>query len=147
MPAPRGWEWFDELPEEWEPPEELLSPSNSPEHNLAILMLSCDVLGRDVCALIGRFITEQSLFTLWFLRDVKRSGRDLKEAALISGIGHHWTRQVYEAWMRFYSSTKTEGPNEGVRTLIVEARAELAKALQNAVDALAAVRTDVPPLA
>jgi hypothetical protein len=133
---PEGLEWWNELPDEWELPDELLEPARSPERNLAIKMLACDVLGLDVGVLVGRFVTEQSLFTIWFLREVKGSPGRGEKAAILSGLSLDWTRQVYEAWKRFEESTKSEGPNDEVRSLVLESRASLARVLKKSVEAL-----------
>lgn len=140
MSLPEGWEWLDELPE-WEPPQELMGPAKSVELNLAIRMLSCDILGKNICALVGRFVTEQSLFTIWFLRDVKGSGRDIRELALISNISWEQTRLVFESWERFESNLKSEGSNHDVRARIQASSEELVRSLQDAIDTLIKARS------
>jgi len=80
------FDWILELPDGWEPPDELRTPSMSIEANLAIRMLSCDYLGHEVRVLLGRFITEHSLFTLWYLREAKSSRYGLKETLMLGGL-------------------------------------------------------------
>ncbi|KJK58196.1 hypothetical protein [Saccharothrix sp. ST-888] len=139
MAFPEGWEWLDELPT-WEPPKELRGPASSTALNLAIKMLSCDILGNDVCALVGRFVTEHSLFNVWFLRDAKGSGRDARQLAQLSSIGREQTRLVFESWERFLAATSVEGPNEHVRELIRLRSGELSESLRNASVALTKAR-------
>jgi hypothetical protein len=140
MSLPEGWEWLDELPD-WDPPQELRGPANSVALNLAIKMLSCDILSNDVCALVGEFVTEYSLFNGWFLRDAKGASGDERQLAQVAGIGQEQTRSVYEAWERFNVATTADGPNEEVRQLIQSRRDELAVALNEAVEALSAARS------
>jgi hypothetical protein len=135
MALPEGWEWLDELPT-WEPPQELRSPASSTALNLAIRMLSCDILGNDVCALVGRFVTEYSLFNIWFLQDAKKSGRDARQLAMLSSVGREQTRLVFESWERFLAATSAEGSNEDVRKLIRLRSDELSESLGNAIVAL-----------
>ncbi|WP_327136051.1 hypothetical protein OG311_38980 (plasmid) [Streptomyces sp. NBC_01343] len=140
LSMPEGWEWLDEMPDEWHPPEELKEPSNAAEINLAIQILSCDSVSLEIRALVGRFVTEQSQFTSWFLREVKGSGRDLSEVALISRSPLKQTRLVFEAWKRFQECLNAAGRDEDLFPKISASKNNLAGALTDAVDALVAAR-------
>ena len=65
MPMPPGWEWLDDLPDEWEAPPDLQIPTPYPEVNLMIRLLSCEFLGFEVRAEIGRFVAEEALYDMW----------------------------------------------------------------------------------
>ena len=52
----------DDLPDEWQWPPEIDVPTPYPETNLAIKILSCEFIGHDVQAAVGRFVTEQALY-------------------------------------------------------------------------------------
>jgi|HigsolmetaAR206D_1030411.scaffolds.fasta_scaffold01205_14 hypothetical protein len=138
------FDWILELPDGWEPPDELRTPSMSIEANLAIRMLSCDYLGHEVRVLLGRFITEHSLFTLWYLREAKSSRYGLKETLMLGGLPREQTRVVYEAWKRFdeISAMRAENSVIGERRRV--ARKELAAALQAGIANLSRVRMANP---
>src|SRR5262245_58287676 len=96
VPLPPGWEWLDDLPDEWEPPAELREPTPLPHTNLAIKIMSCDFISHEACAALGRFVTEHALFTMWYVRSVKHSGRWTgKQAAILADIPYEQTRVVY----------------------------------------------------
>lgn len=142
MSLPEGWDWVNELPT-WEPPEELRGPVGPVALNLAIRVLSCDVLSNHIRALVGSFITEYSLFNIWFARDVKSTGLNGRRLAQLSTIGREQTRLVYEDWRKFEAAIQADGPNEQVR-LLVETRADsLAASLRNAVAAFQGARGEV----
>lgn len=140
MPTPEGLEWLNELPEELETPLDLREPTENPEVNLVIKILSCEILGHEVRAAVGRFVTEQALFTIWFLDDVKGSGREMKESALLSQIPMEQTRNVYEAWKKFESIDELVAPNEVLRERRVTTAAGLTTALEHAAEILVRVR-------
>lgn len=133
MAWPEGWDWLDELPI-WEPPEELRGPVRPVAVNLAIMMLSCDILSNEVRALVGGFVAEYSLYNLWFLRDAKTSGRDTRELARFSGLAREQTRLVYESWRKFQDATSSQGEDSEVRKSIQLRSQELSEALSRAVD-------------
>lgn len=139
---PEGWEWLDELADEWQPPEELQGPSNGVPVNLAIQILSCDVLDLEARALVGRFITEDAQFTSWFLREVKGSGRDIQQVAALSRTPFRQARLVFAAWQHFRECLHLEGQAEDVAPLLAAAREALDAALSTAVDTLVTARGD-----
>jgi len=140
MPTPEGWEWLNDLPEEWRTPLDLLEPTADPDTNLVIRILSCEILGHEVRAAVGRFVTEQALFTIWFLDDVKGSGRGMKESTLLSQIPIEQTRTVYEAWKKFEGIGDLDAPNGELRERRMVTAAELATALEHAAETLTRVR-------
>ncbi|WP_162906971.1 hypothetical protein [Allorhizocola rhizosphaerae] len=137
MSLPEGWEWLDDVPDEWEAPEELRRPTRFPHANLAIRMLSCEYLSHENRVLLGRFISEYSLFQMWYLDERKESGGDPKEAALLAQVPMNQTRLVYEAWKQLENA-------EGAQ-LKDAAQAALADALWEAVAGLAHAREATPP--
>ncbi|MER5336943.1 hypothetical protein [Micromonospora sp. NPDC002717] len=134
------FDWLSEVPDEWEPPSELLEPSRSVEANLAIRMLSCDYLGHEVRVLLGRFIAEHSLFTLWFLKEGKTSQHGLKEAATLAGLPLEQTRAVYEAWRRFDEVSAMKEADAILGERRQAAREELSAALQAGIATLSRAR-------
>ncbi|MGW1257536.1 hypothetical protein ACWD5Q_20700 [Streptomyces sp. NPDC002513] len=135
MAWPEGWDWLDELPI-WDPPEELRGPVRPVAINLAIKMLSCDILSNEVRVLVGGFVAEYSLYNLWFLRDAKASGKDARQLARFSGLAREQTRLVYESWQRFQDATSSQGEHSEVRKSIQLRSQELSEALSRAVDVL-----------
>ncbi|MDG4802940.1 hypothetical protein [Micromonospora sp. WMMD980] len=138
------FDWLSELPDEWKPPGELLEPSKSVEANLAIRMLSCDYLGHEVLVLLGRFIAEHSLFTLWFLKEGKALQRGLKETAILAGLPLEQTRAVYEAWRRFEEISDMQEADAILGERRRAAQEELSSALQAGVETLSLARIANP---
>jgi len=124
---------------DWELPEELLEPVQHTASNLAIMMLSCPTIGHDVLTLVGRFITEQSLLNIWFLEDVKGSGRGLEEVLSLTEFGDKQTRAVYEAWKSYKISVSDERL-DGKRERIIDCSEALVGALESAIAALMDIR-------
>ncbi|MFZ3493733.1 hypothetical protein ACODT5_10995 [Streptomyces sp. 5.8] len=131
MSRPDGWEWLDEPREQWEVPDSLRGPARSTPSNLAIAMLSCDFLGHDVSALVGRFIAEHSLL---YLRPPGK-GLGFREQALLSDVLTRHTRRTYEAWDRFKTSAEQDGPSEEIRRNLESNREALKVELNNAISA------------
>ena len=89
------------MSDDWDPPDELMRPTRYPSDNLAIIMLTCETLGHDIRVLLGQFITEQSRLNIWFLEEVKGSGKSVDETLRLTTFGDEQTRLVYEAWKGF----------------------------------------------
>lgn len=138
------FDWLSEVPDEWEPPGELLEPSRSVEANVAIRMLSCDYLGHEVRVLLGGFIAEHSLFALWFLRERKASWHGLKEVAVLAGLPLEQTRTVYEAWRRFDEVSAMQEADAILGERLQAAREELSTALQVGIATLSRARIANP---
>jgi hypothetical protein len=141
VPLPPGWEWLDELPDEWEPPAELGVPTSVTHTNLAIKIMSCDFIGHETSAAVGRFVTEHALFTMWYVREVKQSGQWTgKQAGILAGIPSEQTRVVYEAWKAFDDVALHTAPSENLRERRAATQAALATALNSAATTLADTR-------
>lgn len=127
------WEWLDEIPDEWEPPSELLQPSSTIEYNLAIKMLAWDFLGREFCAAVGRFIVESSLFKIWYSQDVKGSERPLKEQALLALAAWEHTHRCYDAWQVLVEQAEANDRNfraQGVQNAFLHLKSVLDEAAE-----------------
>ncbi|MCX2948407.1 hypothetical protein [Lentzea sp. NEAU-D7] len=123
MTKPDGWEWLNGLPEEWRPPQELETPTSDPGANLAIRLLSDERLGHGVRVLLGQWIAERSLLTLWFMGDSGGEWVNLRREAELAILDADHQHAVYDAWT---------------------SRSGLAEALREAVRALAAARGEEP---
>lgn len=126
---------MDEPREKWETPDSLRGPAASVPYNLAIAMLSCDFLGHELCALVGRFITE---YAQSYLRPPGK-GLTFREQSLISNVLTRHTRRTFEAWERFRMGAEQEGPAGEIRRLIQENRELLAAELNEAISAFSAL--------
>jgi len=88
--------------------------------------------------LVGQFVAEQSLFTMWFLRADKK-GVDARRALLLTLVPMEQARVVYEAWLRFDSvpiATRSLDEAREMGERRAEAGAGLEKALGSAIDVL-----------
>ncbi len=130
------------MPGEWEPPADLCKPTRYPEANLAIRLLSCEILGHEVYVSLGRFITEHSLYTIWFMHEVKGAGQGIKESMLLAEVPLEQTRIVYEAWKEFERIDELDAPNEVLRERRRAVAAELAGALKSAAATLVRIREE-----
>ncbi len=145
MARPQGWEWLDELPDEWEAPSDLQSPTPYPEVNLTIQLLSCDFLGFEVRAAIGRFVTQEALYDIWFVENVEAAGWGMKRTAQLREVPMEQTRIVYEAWRALDSIRGIEAPNDVLRERRVDAIAVLKAALEEAAGQFIRIRSDDSP--
>ncbi|WP_404954939.1 hypothetical protein [Streptomyces sp. 147326] len=128
---------MDEVPDEWDPPEELLTPSNSIEHNLAIKILSCELVGVKISEWTGRFVVEQSLLSAW-LYELKQS--DVEKAMRLSGAALEQTRLVFESWKSLEVILPPRGARPGSRDEIQQQAARLVDTFRKSVSALRAMR-------
>lgn len=126
------------MPDEWELPDELLRPSSSVEMNLAIAMLSCDSLGHEARTLVGRFVSENSLYALWFLKFGKRGAVNVTEALRLAGVPMEQAGQIYPYWSRFRATLDSAAPDGA--TTVRRMRSELEHALLRAVEVLEGAR-------
>lgn len=145
MPVPPGWEWLDDLPDEWEAPSDLQSPTPYPEVNLAIQLLSCEFLRFEVRVEIGRFVTEEALYDMWFIENFKTAGWGMKKSAQLREVPMEQTRTVYEAWKAFDAVGKLQASNDVLREQRVSAMAALRVALQEAVEQFIHIRAENSP--
>ncbi|MEW2417717.1 hypothetical protein AB0953_28905 [Streptomyces sp. NPDC046866] len=140
MSIPPSWGWLDEVPDEWDPPEELLAPSNSIENNLAIKILSCEVVGAEISEWTGRFVMEQSIHSAWLYK-VKQS--DAERAVRLSGAALEQTRLVFEAWKPLELILSPRGAIPGGRDEVRQLAARLVETFRQSVHALRVMRGDI----
>ena len=141
VPLPPGWGWLNELPDEWQPPAELDVPTANWATNLAIIILSDESVGHEVQAAVGRFVGEQALYMIWYVREFRQPGaRTVKDAALHADVKSDQTRVAYEAWTAYRDIALHTAPSENLRERRLAARAALATALDDAATALARTR-------
>jgi hypothetical protein len=129
MARPEGWEWLDEPRPRWETPEALRGPVGSVPVNLALALLSCDFLGHEIRVLVGRFVSEHSLFYL------RAPGMPLtfRDQALISDAIGLCVRRVFEAWEEFRLTAERDARAEEIGRLMRQKRQALAEELENAI--------------
>ncbi|GLW58990.1 hypothetical protein Kpho01_70000 [Kitasatospora phosalacinea] len=137
MSLPPNWGWLDGIPDEWEPPEELLTPSNSIENNLAIKILSSELVGAEISEWTGRFVVEQSLVLAW-LHQAKQG--DAEMAMRLSGEALEQTRLVFEAWKPLETLLSPQSASPEGRKEVRQQAARLVDTLRRSVDALRAMR-------
>lgn len=131
------------MSEEWEPPDELLSPAVAVDLNLAIRILSCEVIGRDICVLVGRFIAEQSLYAIWFHDEVKGSGLGPAEVLRLVNVGHEQVRSVFESWNAFEAALEASKGEVGGREILKEKSHLMAEELKRSIDVLIETRNSI----
>ncbi|MFF2549629.1 hypothetical protein ACFVUS_01465 [Nocardia sp. NPDC058058] len=90
------WDWINDLPD-WDQPEELTKNDVPATHNLAILLLSCNLVSNEIQALVGRYITEVANLNVWLAAGGQQH---LDARAFITLTTHveQYTRKTYEAW-------------------------------------------------
>ncbi|WP_331742261.1 hypothetical protein [Streptomyces sp. NBC_01006] len=137
MSLPPSWGWLDGIPDEWDPPEELLTPSSSIENNLAIKILSSELIGAKISEWTGRFVVEQSLLSVW-LHEAKQG--DAEMAVRLSGEALEQTRLVFEAWKPLEMLLSPRGARPEGRNEVRQQAARLVDTLRQSVDALRAMR-------
>lgn len=137
MSLPPSWGWLDGIPDEWDPPEELLTPSSSIENNLAIKILSSELIGARISEWTGRFVVEQSLLSAW-LHEAKQG--DAERAMRLSGEALQQTRLVFEAWKPLETLLSPQGASPEGRNEVRQQAARLVDTLRQSVDALRAMR-------
>lgn len=142
---PRGWEWLDDLPDEWEAPPDLQSPTPYPEVNLIIQLLSCEFFGFEVRAAIGRFVAEEALYDMWFVENVETAGWEMKKSALLREVPMEQTRIVYEAWKVLDAVSELDAPSDLLLKRREMATTALTTALQEAAERFARIRAENSP--
>ncbi|MFG2976131.1 hypothetical protein ACGFYY_24525 [Streptomyces sp. NPDC048331] len=121
--------------EKWVVPDSLRGPVRQVPTNLAIRMLSCELLDHEVKALVGQFIAEASLC---YLRPVEAPMNFDRQARFGDALRGS-TRIVYEGWEEFRTAIEGEGCPEEVRESIRQGKSMLISRLQAAVDRLRAL--------
>ena len=121
------------------PPELRQGPSNSSPCNLAILLLSCDVLHHEAIVLVGRFVSESSMA---YLRPSSR-GLSFQEQKLFGEVFTRHCRRTFEAWERFRLALEMTAPIPVKKQELSEAREALSFELTEAIAAFAALPESV----
>ncbi|MGW4290371.1 hypothetical protein ACWEIK_25945 [Streptomyces sp. NPDC004673] len=138
MTLPEGWEWLDEIPSGWVPPEELRVPTGIVRIDLPIRMLSSSALGNDLIDLVGRLLSESARFSIWFGSEAKKiaSPKQLALLSLTEGEQHH---HVYEAWISFFDAYNASGRKAGS---FDSEEDDLRQVLLDSISNIAAARRD-----
>lgn len=128
------WNWIEDLPE-WDLPADLNAHDVPPPYNLAIMILSCKLLGNEVRALVGRYVTEYSYLNVWLASGGQQHLDGKAFLTLVSEI-EQGTRRVYEAWKDLESSLNRseEGTAEESLARISASSKSLETVLTGAVD-------------
>ncbi|MFD9738957.1 hypothetical protein [Umezawaea sp. NPDC059074] len=121
------------------PPELRDGPSNSTPCNLAILLLSCDILRHDAVVLIGRFVSESSMA---YLRSPGR-GLSFREQKLFGDVFTRHCRRTFEAWERFRLALAMDAPIPVKKQEVSEAREALSFELTESIAAFAELPASV----
>jgi len=90
--------WEPDLPVGWRHPHELDGPSTSPLTNLAIRMLSSDVVGNDIAESVGLVIAADARFSVWHGEGGGRKTPTLRELADLRVAGSEIFHGIYVAW-------------------------------------------------
>ncbi|MFJ4005842.1 hypothetical protein ACIPWL_20665 [Streptomyces sp. NPDC090023] len=138
MTLPEGWEWLDDVPSGWVPPEELRVPTGILSTDLPIRMLSSRALGNDLVDLVGRLLSESARFSIWFGSEAKKTASP-KELALLSLTTNEQHRHVYEAWTSFIDAYNASGRKAGSFDSELDA---LRQVLLDSISNIAATRRD-----
>ncbi|MEV7773310.1 hypothetical protein [Kitasatospora sp. NPDC086791] len=116
----------------WIVPDSLRGPVRQVPTNLAIQMLSCELLDHEIKALLGEFIAEASRC---HLRPME-APMNFDRQARFGGVLREATRIVYEGWEDFRAAIESGGRSEDVREAIQESRDSLFSRLQSANERL-----------
>ncbi|MFD0631730.1 hypothetical protein [Catenulispora yoronensis] len=133
------------MPDEWEAPLDIQKPTPYPEVNISIRLLSCEYLDFETRAAVGRFVSAEAEYDIWYLGNVKSAGWEMVKSAHLREIPMEQTRLVYEAWRVFEEIDYTRDPRDVVRERRRMALAGLQAALQEAVDSFHRARRENSP--
>ncbi|MFB8001340.1 hypothetical protein [Nocardia sp. NPDC056000] len=134
------WDWINDLPD-WDAPEELTKNDVPPTHNLAILLLSSNLVSNEIQALVGRYITEVANLNVW----LSAGGQQRLDARAFVTLTSHveqYTRRIYESWKELeaaLNSTHDIAPEES-RSRIAATSQSLQFTLIEAIDFMSSVR-------
>jgi hypothetical protein len=102
-----------DFPVPWVPPAELAKPAVSPVDNLAIRMLSSNLIGNDSLEALGLYLAADARFNVWYGQGAglpNPTGRELVELMVFR---MDVFRRVYEAWCGLADSAADGGPSSG----------------------------------
>lgn len=107
---PEDWKWLDELPETWAIPEEIRTPTRIPQHNLSIRMLSSQMIGNDVVVLLGTWLTKYAEFNMWGATKGKGvAAVSVRDLAFRVAESRDITRRIYVAWREYEVKMEATG--------------------------------------
>jgi hypothetical protein len=131
------YEWLRNLPQGWDAPEHLLTPTASPPLNLGVQVIGSNIVGNDVVELAALFMAEHARFELWMGGHEPPLGfRQQFERGVAPNEG---LRLAYEAWVEFETAYQASGRKfDQVR----DERDRLKAALREATDALVRARSE-----
>ncbi|MFD9510338.1 hypothetical protein [Streptomyces mirabilis] len=130
-------EWLRGLQPSSEVPEQLCTPTASPELNLGVLVIGSNIVGNDVVELAAQYMVEHARLEVWMgshepplgFRQQFERGRASSEALLVA----------YEAWAAFETAYQASAKKvDQVR----DEREKLKAALRRATDALVRARIE-----
>ncbi|MFF0868719.1 hypothetical protein ACFYUV_43690 [Nonomuraea sp. NPDC003560] len=131
------WEWPKGLPPAWEAPEGLRVPTASVSLNLALQMLSSNIVGNDEIEVIAEFVLEKARFEQWTGRvdpPVTLRQRFAVDRAVAEGL-----RVVHEAWVAYEELYRTAGARAGN---VAQEREALLSAVREATAIVVRARTE-----
>ncbi|MEV6066815.1 hypothetical protein AB0L82_09730 [Nocardia sp. NPDC052001] len=140
MTSEYDWSWVEDLPS-WKIPDELKKYDVPTAHNLAILLLSCNLLHNENNALVGRYITEYSNLNIW-LASGGQQRMDAKAFVTLTSHVEQYIRRIYEAWKEFEATLKSAydvSPEES-RASIGSTSQSLQFTLIEAIDFMSQIR-------
>ncbi|MER7694289.1 hypothetical protein [Streptomyces sp. NPDC097610] len=132
-----NWEWLRGLQPSSEVPEQLCTPTASPELNLGVQVIGSNIVGNDVVELAAQYMVEHARIEVWMgshepplgFRQQFERGRASAEALLVG----------YEAWAVFETAYQASGKKvDQVR----DEREKLKAAPRRATDALVRARIE-----
>lgn len=99
-PYPEGWEFLGDMPDPWEPPEEIRGSGRSSMLNLIIEMISSAFVGNDILQAAGSVLAEYAAFNEWC--SPAGAGRlDFEQQTRCSLEISYLTHDVYTSWRAF----------------------------------------------
>jgi hypothetical protein len=111
--------WLADVPEVWEAPEDLLSPTRIPFNNLVLRVLASEMVGNDLIDLLGRLLSAHARVNMFF-GTTGKSSLSLRDLALLSVRVQEVLRNVYLSWSAF--SVEFSASNRRVGTAVEERR-------------------------
>ncbi|MFY1697852.1 MULTISPECIES: hypothetical protein [unclassified Solwaraspora] len=93
-------DWLDDLPKEWEMPQELRAPTGVPFVNFAIVVLSSDRTSNAIVLAVAELLAAKERFSIWCMTKGKEAlgERRLLEFSLTA---NDLLRECWEAWLEY----------------------------------------------
>jgi hypothetical protein len=116
-------DWFRDLPDPWEYPEELRSPTKYPYMNLSVILMGSGLLNHDAIELHGRYLIEHSLLMTEFAK--RTPTRSFRQSMLLVHLRSNGLKLIYGSWLEyeraFRSTAGLVGTYENEYAALVEA--------------------------